>query len=140
MPATGPHDTATVTRPAATVEALMRPPTTTVEPSAHLAAAAYLMKRNGGGALIVTTDDERHRPVAILTDADIAQAVADGRDLDETRITQVVSGDPLTVEVDTGVREAAELMLSRGVHYLPVVRDGQLAGVVGISDVCRALL
>jgi len=26
MPATGPHDTATVTRPAGTVEALMRPP------------------------------------------------------------------------------------------------------------------
>jgi CBS domain-containing protein len=140
MSATGPHDTATVARAAMTVEQLMRPPTTTVEPSAHLAAAAYLMKRNGGGALIVTTDDERHRPVAMLTDADITQAVADGRNLEDTRITQVVSGDPLTVEVDTGVREAAQLMLARGVHYLPVVRQGHLAGVVGISDVCRALL
>jgi CBS domain-containing protein len=140
MSASGPHDTATVARDETTVEQLMRPPTTTVEPSAHLAAAAYLMKRNGGGALIVTTDDDRHRPVAILTDSDISQAVADGRNLEDTRITQVVSGDPLTVEIDTGVREAAELMLSRGVHYLPVVREGHLAGVVGISDVCRALL
>jgi signal-transduction protein with cAMP-binding, CBS, and nucleotidyltransferase domain len=140
MSATGPQDTATVTRAGATVEQLMRPPATTVEPSAHLAAAAYLMKRSCGGALIVTTDDDRHRPVAILTDADVTQAVADGRNLEETRINQVVSGDPLTVEVDTGVREAAELMLSRAIHHLPVVRDGHLVGVLGISDVCRALL
>src|SRR4051794_39543208 len=64
----------------------MRPATTTVESRAHLAAAAYLMKRSGDSALVVTTDDENMRPRAVLTEADITKAVADGLDLEETRI------------------------------------------------------
>jgi signal-transduction protein with cAMP-binding, CBS, and nucleotidyltransferase domain len=130
----------TSSQQAATVEQLMRPPATTVEPGAHLAAAAYLMRRDGGTALVVTTDDERHEPLGIVTDGDITQAVADGRELGETRINQVIDGDPLYVDVSTGVREAAELMLSRSVHHLPVVRDGGLVGLVDMSDICRALL
>jgi CBS domain-containing protein len=130
----------TSSQQAATVETLMRPPTTTVEPRAHLAAAAYLMRRDHDTALIVTTDDEQHRPVGLITDGDITQAVADGRDLGETRINQIVSGPPVSVEVGTGVRQAAELMLASSVAHLPVVRDGGLVGVVDMSDICRALL
>jgi CBS domain-containing protein len=142
MPAANPPDGPARTAPPGqvTVEQVMRPPVTTVEPTAHLAGAAYLMKRDGGTALIVTTDDASRRPVAIITDADISQAVADGRDLAETRIRQVVDGEPLTVDVDTGVRDAAELMLSRSIHHLPVLREGRLVGLVDIADVCRALL
>jgi CBS domain-containing protein len=141
MSATSPQETTGTAAPArVTVEQLMGPPTTTVEPTAHLAAAAYLMKRDGASALIVTTDDGSRRPVAILTDTDITQAVADGRDLGDTRINQVVTAEPLTVDVGTEVRQAAELMLSGHVHHLPVVRDGSLVGLVDMTGVCRALL
>ena len=66
----------------------MRPATTTVEPDAHVASAAWLMKRANDSALVVTSDDGRV-PIAVITDADVSQAVADGRDLNDTRINQL---------------------------------------------------
>lgn len=123
-----------------TVGELMRPPTTTVEPDAHLASAAYLMKRAGDSALVVTADDEGRLPIAIITDADVSQAVADGRDLDDTRINQLNLPRPLAVAPDVSVAEAAEQMLDMALQHLPVVRDGRLVGLVDIAAVCRALL
>jgi CBS domain-containing protein len=118
----------------------MRPASTTVERSAHLAGAAYLMKHRGDTALVVITDDEERKPLAIITDADISQAVADGRALEYTRVSDVAVESPVTVAPDLSAREAARLMLSQRIHHLPVMDDGQLVGMVEISDICQALL
>ena len=124
----------------ATVADVMRSPTTTVEPDSHVASAAYLMKRSQDSALVVTTDDENRRPIAVITDADVSQAVADGRDLNETRINQLQLPRPLTVDPDTPVTAAAEQMLEMALQHITVVRDGRLVGLVDIAAVCRALL
>jgi CBS domain-containing protein len=123
-----------------TVGDLMRPPTTTVETDAHLAAAAYLMKRSGDGALVVTTDDEDRRPIAVVTDAHVSQAVADGRDLDEARINGLHLARPETVEPEVAVVDLAQRMLEGSLTHVPVVRDGRLVGLVDLPAVCRALL
>jgi len=128
------------TGPAAVGE-LMKPATTTVEARAHLAAAAYLMKRSGSSALVVVTDDgDGERPVAVVTDADISHAVADGKDPGDTRITDLDVGNPFTVAPDTPVREVARLMLSTGTQHVPVAEGGRLIGMVDMADVCRILL
>jgi CBS domain-containing protein len=123
-----------------TVGDLMRPAATTVELHAHLAAAAYIMRRAGDSALVVVSDDELRTPIAIITEEDITQAVADGRDVNEVRINQMVGGEPLTAQLGTTVDEAASMMLSAGIGHLPVVDDGHLVGIVDITDACRALL
>ena len=124
-----------------TVGDVMRPPTTTVERQAHLAAAAYLMKRSGDTALVVISDEgDDRRPVAIITDADISQAVADGKDLEDTRISNLSARTPATLEREAGVGEAIRLMLSMGIAHVPVVDAGRLVGIVDMADVCRALL
>jgi signal-transduction protein with cAMP-binding, CBS, and nucleotidyltransferase domain len=122
------------------VRQLMRPAATTVEPRAHLAAAAYLMKKSGGSALVVTTDDGNRRPLGIVTDSDISQAVADERDLEQMRISDLLGRDMVEVAPGTPVDEAARLMLDRDLHHLLVVEDGQLVGIVDVMDVCRALM
>ncbi|MGZ4543975.1 MAG: CBS domain-containing protein [Blastococcus sp.] len=121
------------------VETVMRPAATTVEASAHLAAAAYLMKRSGHTAVVVTSDDGNRRPLAVLTETDVSRAVADGRDVEETRIRDLAS-PPTTVEPHIAVDEAARLMLLRKVHHLPVVEGGRLVGIVDITDLCRVLV
>jgi CBS domain-containing protein len=123
-----------------TVAEVMRPATTSVEIRAHLAAAAYLMKRSGDSALVVTTDDAEARPVAIVTDNDIAEAVASGRNLEETRIADLRTAPPVTVEPGTLVVEAARTMLLRRIQHLPVVEAGRLVGIIDMSDACGALL
>ena len=123
-----------------TVGGLMRTPTTTVEPDAHVASAAYLMKRSHDSALVVTADLNARLPIAVITDADVSQAVADGRDLNDTRINQLQLSRPVVVHPGTSVTEAAEQMLERSVQHLPVVDHGRLVGMVDMTAVCRALL
>jgi predicted transcriptional regulator len=123
-----------------TVDRVMRPAVTTVERSAHVAAVAYLMKRSHDNAIVVITDDAAAAPVTLICDSDVTQAVADGRDLEEARITDLPLPAMVALAPDTPVPEAAERMLAAGVIRSPVVADGRLVGLVDMSGICRALL
>jgi CBS domain-containing protein len=123
-----------------TVGEVMRPAVTTVERHAHLAAAAYLMKHGRDTAVVVTTDDESRTPVGIITEADVAQAVADGKNVNEVRIDQLGGREPVMTSPGATVEDAANLMLSAHVRHLPVVDGARLVGIVDIIDACRALL
>src|SRR3954454_18535571 len=92
------------------VGAYMRSATTTIEPDSHVASAAYMMKRAHDSALVVTSGDGRV-PIAIITDADLSQPVADGHDLNDTRINQLPLSRPVVVPTSTSVAEAGERML-----------------------------
>ena len=123
-----------------TVADVMRPPATTVERDAHVAAAAYLMKKSHDNALVVVTDGATRRPLTLVCDSDVTQAVADGRDLEQTRLNDLHLPELVLLEPATAVREAAERMLAARVAYAPVVDDGQLVGLIDLAVTCRALL
>ncbi|WP_170309061.1 CBS domain-containing protein [Pseudonocardia hierapolitana] len=114
----------------------MRPPAT-IEPDAHLAAAAYLIEHLHDPALVVV-DEDTHEPVAMITAAEITRAVAHGRSLEDTRVSQVVTAKPVTVRADAFAEDAARLMLSHGIRHLPVVEGRRLVGMVELADLCRA--
>jgi len=123
----------------ATAADIMRPPLTTAEKNDHVAAAAYLMKRAGVTALVVL-DAQVGRPIGIITEADIAHAVADGKDVNSTRISAMMTARPTVIGTTTSVRAAADVMTSGHFRHLPVMGDAGLVGIVDITDVCRALL
>jgi CBS domain-containing protein len=125
---------------ATTIRTVMRPAVTTIDRHSHLAGAAYLMRHAGDTAIVVTTDDDARRPIAIITEADITDAVADGKDVNEVRIDELVGREPMTVRPEATIGEAVELMLSAGIHHLPVVEEDRLLGIVDITDACRALV
>ena len=118
---------------------IMQPPLTTVEQYDHVAAAAYLMKHAGTTALIVL-DAATDRLIGIITEADVANAVADGKDVNDVRIHNVMTTHPTVITPATSIREAAKIMTSSRFQHLLVMDDTGLRGVVHISDVCRALL
>ena len=124
---------------AATVADVMRPPPTTVTQYDHVAAAAYLMKHAGTTALMVV-DAQTGQPAGIITEADIAHAVADGKDVNSTRIYELMTARPTVISTTTSVRDAARVMTSGHFRHLPVVGDAGLVGIVDITDVCLALL
>ena len=123
----------------ATAGDIMRPPLTTVEQNDHVAAAAYLMKHAGATAVTVL-DPRTSQPVGIITEADIAHAVADGKDVNSTRIYDLMTTRPTVITTTTSVRDAARLMTRGHFRHLPVIGDAGLAGIIDITDVCRALL
>ncbi|MDQ1695141.1 MAG: hypothetical protein QOJ03_494 [Frankiaceae bacterium] len=123
-----------------TAAELMRAAVVSVERDAHLAAVAYLMRRAGETALVVVNDAEQRTPLAVITDTDLAQAIADGRDPNEVRVSDLVHREPIAVTPDTPLVRAAQVMVSSGIRHLPVVEQGRLLGMVDISDACRALV
>ena len=123
---------------AATVTDIMRPPPTTAGQYDHAAAAAYLMKHAGTTALMVV-NARTGRPGGIITEADIARAIADGKDLNDVRVYAVMITRP-AVTATASLRDAAKIMTARHLRHLPVAGDAGLLGVIGITDVCRALI
>jgi CBS domain-containing protein len=123
----------------ATVADIMKPPLSTVEPNDHVAAAAYLMKHADTSALVIL-DPRTGVPAGIITSTDIANAVADGRDLNETRIHDLMTARPVVIDEATSISDAARTMTGGRFRHLPVVGDAGLIGMVDITDVCGALL
>ena len=123
-----------------TVSDVMRDCATTIEAHASLCAAAYVMKEHGDSVLVLTSDEQPPRVLALVTGDDIAQAIADGRKVETTRISDVTTTQPVVVDHDSALDHVADLMFDRGVHYLPVMRGTALVGIVDLGDVCRGLL
>ena len=122
---------------AATVTDLMRPPLTTAGQYDHVAAAAYLMKHAGTTALMVT-DAQTGQPAGIITEADVARVIAEGKDLNDVRVHAVMTTRP-AITSTSSIRDAAKIMTARHYRHLPVTGDAGLLGVIDITDVCQAL-
>ena len=64
--------------------------TTTVDQYDHVAAASYLMKHAGVTALPVKDGQHPDQPIGCITETDIADAMAHGKDPEETRIRDLI--------------------------------------------------
>ena len=117
------------------VSDLMTSQPATVGPDDPCAKAATLMREEDCGAIPVVKGGKL---VGIVTDRDIAiRAVADGRDPKTTKVSEVMSADPVTVTPDTDADEARRLMADHQVRRLPVVEDGRLLGIVVTAQLAR---
>ena len=105
---------------------------------ASIAEVAALMRDEGVGSVVIEEDD---RPVGIVTDRDITVAVtAEGRDPHDVTAEDVMTENPVTVDVDTGVTELVELMAEHGVRRMPVVDGDELYGIITLDDLARLLV
>ena len=86
---------------AATVADVMRPPPTTVHQHDHAAAAAYLMKHAGTTALVV--DAQTGQPAGIITQADVARAIAAGKDVNDVWVDAVMTTRPAVLTTTASV-------------------------------------
>ncbi|MGX7678530.1 CBS domain-containing protein [Jatrophihabitans sp. DSM 45814] len=128
------------TSAATTVAQVMRPPVITIEPNAHVGAAAYLMKHAGATALVVVDDEKSKRPLGIVTETDIVRMVADGQDVDEVRIRDLMTKSLTVRRETTNLGDAARTMMDGRFRHLPIVEDGTVVGMVEIGDVLAALV
>lgn len=95
--------------------------------------AARLMRDHHVGSVVLV--DSAGRPVAMLTDRDLAlRVLAEGVDPAASALDHasrpLISGEP-EMELD----EAAVLMAQHRVRRLPVVRGEELVGIVSLDDI-----
>ncbi len=119
------------------VDDLARSDVVTAETDTPVAELASTMADEGVGSIVVTDGDE---PVGIVTDRDLTvRVLASGDDPDDLVAEDVMSGDLATVDTDAGFYEVADLMSEHGVRRVPVVEDGDLAGIITFDDITELL-
>ncbi len=101
-------------------------------PSATIDEAARLMKARRCGSVLVTVDNDLK---GIFTERDVVnRVVAERLDALTTTLAQVMTGKPDTVTPDTLAVDALRMMEDGGYRHLPVVRGGEIMGVVSRRD------
>ena len=114
----------------ATVADVMVKDVLTVEPSSSIGEAAEKMNAAGVGAVVVVEDFVRI--VGIVTERDLLRAVASRARAAEARVRQWMTPDPLTIEPETSIEDAAEIMFKHNFRHLPVVKEGRALGIVSL--------
>ncbi|MGH3179867.1 MAG: CBS domain-containing protein, partial [Streptosporangiaceae bacterium] len=115
----------------AKVRDVMTPGPIGVEYGQTIGETARTMRDWGVGAVLVV---DQQVLCGLITDRDlVVRAVAEARGADEP-VGPLSSGNLIGVDTDADVHEAMRLMRQRAVRRLPVLEDGQVAGIVSLGD------
>ena len=118
-----------------TVRDVMKKPVIVIGTNNTIREAAKKMVEKGIGSLVVI--DSNEEVVGIVTERDLAKAIAEGIDL-ESPVTEIMSDEVFTVAPETSVLKAIEMMKLHNIRHLPVVEDDKLIGIVSLRDLAYA--
>lgn len=117
------------------VRELMTTRIVSIPPDSNVKEAAALMNKHNIGAIPVV---EGANIRGILTDRDIVlRCVAEGRDANSMKVSDVCSGGAISVKPNQTVHDAMHLMASEQVRRLPVVEEGKIVGMLSLADIAR---
>ena len=126
---------------------VMTPNPVIISPSNSLRTAKRLMEEGNFRRLPVV---EGGRLVGIITDRDLRLALNsplvlrdrwyDSYLLDHMSVEACMTPDPVTIVPEAPLDEAIHLMIERKFSGLPVVREGQVVGIITVTDLLEFLL
>ena len=109
----------------------------TVEAEDTVKKAAELMEKHNIGCLIVINYGN---PIGIVTERDmLKKVILERRDPAKIKVGNIMSAPLITSHPQAEIRDAVRLMNERRIKKLPVIEDGNLIGLVSITDVMRSL-
>jgi len=146
-----------------TVSDIMTPNPLTVDSGSSVTEAARIMVERGIGALPVVEGDKL---VGLVTEGDLIVKdikleyptyihLLDGfimyppsttkfehelKKAVAATVGDVMTADPITVQVNASVEDAATLLVDRDVSRVPVLDGARLVGIVTKSDVLRSMV
>lgn len=107
-----------------------------IEPTATLAAAAALLAEKKIGAVVVLGAERR--VIGILSERDIVRVIAQqGASALEQTVGQVMTRDVMTCGPEETIARVMSRMTAGKFRHLPVVENGELAGIISIGDVVK---
>lgn len=108
----------------------------TTSPDATVAALVELLGEHKIGAVVVL---ENGRTVGIVSERDVVRRLGEvGGAVLTLRVRELMSADVVTCGPEDALDDIAEQMTERRIRHLPVLADGELAGIVTIGDVVAA--
>ncbi len=114
------------------LSALSIRPAPTLTPTSPLRDAIAALRTSPTGCVLAA-----HGPQlkGILTERDYLQRILLHERAPTTTLADVMTPDPLTLEIDETVAHAVELMVTRKVRHLPVTSRGLVRGVIYGKDI-----
>jgi len=112
--------------------------TISVSSSDSVRKALELMKEHRVRAILVIDSD---RLSGIISQGDCAiRVLLPGLDSGTTRISDVMTANPITVKLGDPMEYCMGLMASKSIRHLPVVSGDRVLGVVSIGDVVKEMM
>lgn len=122
-----------------TVSSIMKSPVVSIEANTTVAEAIHRMQEKGISSILVipTTPADQE---GVMTKRDIiSKVVSQGKDPKKLKVREVMSKGLITVPPDCSLRDAAALMVERGIRRVLVSRGGEILGIVSDTDIFRAV-
>ncbi len=106
-----------------------------VDEETSVLEAAERMVRENRGSVIVTRGGER---VGILTERDLLRkVVSKGLDARSTKVKEVMTSPPVSIDHARPLREAIDLMNRKGVRRMLVTENGKVVGIFTLRDIIK---
>jgi CBS domain-containing protein len=111
----------------------------TVTPGTSVAQLSQQLSARRIGSMLVL--DGEGSVAGIVSERDLVRALAShGAKAMELEARQVMTRDVVTCDPDDSIDQVMQTMTSGRFRHLPVVRHGELLGLVSIGDVVKARL
>ena len=121
-----------------TIESILRrkgTDVTTIGPEASIKRAADWLSAKNIGALVVMRDNA---VLGLISEREIVRAFSRyGETAGSIPVKEIMQHGVLTVSPDESANRVMNLMTHHRVRHMPVLRGGQLAGIVSIGDVVK---
>lgn len=110
------------------------PPATSTS-DATVAEAIETMREQKHGSVMVIDDGKL---TGIFTERDVlTKVVRPKRDARDTRVREVMTPDPITLDLNDPPAFAIHLSVARGLRHLPVTDGGEVRGLISVRDLLR---
>jgi CBS domain-containing protein len=109
-----------------------------IAPESNVFDAIQMMAEKNIGAVAVI---EHHRLIGLLTERDYTRKVVlRGKASKTTHVREILNPHIISVAPEHTVQECLQLMTEHRIRHLPVLKQGQLAGIISIGDLVNWII
>ena len=116
------------------VKQIMNSFVVSVDSSVTATDAAKMMEDAGVGSVVVL---DNNLPVGIVTDRDFAIKITAHSYTIDTPVRRIMSSPPISIDPNSDLWVASDLMSTRNVKKLPVIDDDKVVGMLTSSDLVK---
>ena len=110
----------------------------TITPDHTIRDAVKLLTEKRIGAVVVV--DATGRPIGIVSERDIVNAVARNEALFGEPVQTIMTADVIIARPGDDLKAVSQTMTVNRFRHLPVMEQGELVGIISIGDVVKAQL
>jgi len=125
-------------RPSAMARDIMHRPVVAATTGASLRDVATQLVKNGFSGMPIADPDGR--VLGVVTEADIVRTLIAGKRLENLTAGEVMTGPPITVEVEAPIEEVMKQLEENRIVRVPVTDHEKLVGIISRGDIIRAIL